>query len=246
MKPEQTAELGLDHWRGQIDQVDGELRQLLARRMQYALEVAKAKERSQQADQAVDPIYYRPGREAQMMRGLAGDLKETLGEFPTRAAIQVWRELISASIMAQALGLTVAVADETCQLLAQAHFGAVSKIDIYPSAIQVLKEVEAGRSIIGIVDDQGLVDISNSPSSVNVVGLLPFVRPSKTANRYVLARQEMESSGDDLHLYRLPDTPEGKAKLLTVDAGSELSDETKTNARFLGGYARPLDLSTKD
>ena len=212
--------------------------------MQYALEVAKAKERSQREDDTSDPIYYRPGREAQMMRGLAGDLKESLGEFPTRAAIQVWRELISASIMAQALGLTVAVADETCQLLAQAHFGAVSEIQVYPSAVQVLKEVEAGRSIIGIVDDQGLVDISNSPSTVNVVGLLPFVRPSATANRYVLARQEMEASGDDLHLYRLPDTPEGKAKLVTINATEQLDPKDRETSRFLGGYARPLDLSS--
>ncbi|MGB0844102.1 MAG: chorismate mutase [Alphaproteobacteria bacterium] len=238
-----TANKDLNHWRSEIDKVDGELRKLLAKRMECALEVAKAKESNQQENAQEDPIYYRPGREAQMMRGLAGELKTSLGEFPTRAAIQVWRELISASIMAQALGLSVAVADETCQLLAQAHFGAVSKIEVHPSALQVLKEVESGRAIIGIVDDQGLVDISNAPSSVNVVGLLPFVRPSATANRYVLARQAMEPSGDDLHLYRLPDTPEGKATLKTINASDELDEASQKDARFLGGYARPLELS---
>src|SRR5476651_2221464 len=70
--------------RAQIDRIDGALHDMLRDRVELIDQVRKLKGKQH--------IYIRPGREAQMMRALAG---RPQGKLPEGLVVRVWRELIS-------------------------------------------------------------------------------------------------------------------------------------------------------
>jgi hypothetical protein len=133
--------------------------------------------------------------------------------FPVAAVYRMWREMMSAFSLMQTPGLKVAVCRPADQPgywdLARDHFGCQVPLLAYESPMQVLAEVRAHPTTIGVVPAPIETDTapwwpllaSGEPTLPNVVARLPFlVMPNARArdiSALVLARIEPEESGED-------------------------------------------------
>jgi len=152
----------------------------------------------------------RPGREAQVMRQR---LQTHQGPFPAAAVYRMWREMMCAFTMMQTPDIKVAICRPHDQPgywdLARDHFGCQVPLVGYASPMQVLAEVRANPTTIGVVPAPIETDTapwwpllaSGEPTLPNVVARLPFlVMPNARArgiSALVLARIEPEESGED-------------------------------------------------
>lgn len=219
----------LSFWRRLIDSTDESLLGLIGERMDCVRKVAEAKQ-SEAGDTSGPVTYFRPGREAQMMRDLAA--KADAIHFPAAALIQIWRELISASIAHQAGALTVAVTDEAGAGLARAHFGAVAQISRADTA-QMLKTLQDHSVMVAVLPVADATQIARA-DGIYAIGALPFLLPDDGAEitHLLVAAQLPEASGDDQLLMQ-----DGNA--LTAVPGTP-SAQSADNPSYLGAYATPL------
>ena len=133
----------LSDLRQEIDQIDEALHDLLMRR-------ADVVERVKDAKSNVGGAIFRPGREAEILRRLAGRHSGTL---PIDVVIRMWRELISAFVNMQA-PFTVSVwdtGDVGCWDLARDHFGTRSEMTRLKSTRGVLHAVAEGTATMGVL-----------------------------------------------------------------------------------------------
>ena len=192
----------LNALRQEIDTIDGDLHGLIRRRAALVGEISAAKPNG--------GLSLRPGREAQIMRKR---LATHEGSFPVDAVYRMWREMMSAFALMQTPALKVAVCRPADQPgywdLARDHFGCQVPMVGYESPAQVLAEVRANPTTIGVVPAPIETDTapwwpllaSGEPTLPNVVARLPFlVMPNARArgiSALVLARIEPEESGED-------------------------------------------------
>ena len=205
----------LERLRREIDTIDGELHALIRRRADLVGEISAAKPSG--------GLAMRPGREATVLRRrLAGHD----GSFPAAAVYRMWREMMSAFTLMQTPGLKVAVCRPADQPgywdLARDHFGCQIPLQAHESPAQVLAEVRASATTIGVVPAPIEADTapwwpllaSGEATLPNVVAKLPFLAMPNARARgisaLVLARIEPEESGDD-------------RALISVEAPSALS-----------------------
>jgi chorismate mutase len=198
----------LNALRQEIDSIDGDLHGLIRRRAALVGEITASK--------PAGGLALRPGREAQIMRKR---LATHEGGFPAAAVYRMWREMMSAFSLMQTPGLKVAVCRPADQPgywdLARDHFGCQVPLVGYESPAQVLAEVRAQPTTIGVVPAPIEADSApwwpllagRDPTLPNVVARLPFlVMPNARARgitALVLARIEPEDSGDDRALISL-------------------------------------------
>lgn len=198
----------LNALRQEIDSIDGDLHGLIRRRATLVGEITASK--------PAGGLALRPGREAQIMRTR---LATHDGGFPAAAVYRMWREMMSAFSLMQTPGLKVAVCRPADQPgywdLARDHFGCQVPMIGYESPAQVLAEVRAQPTTIGVVPAPIEADSApwwpllagRDPTLPNVVARLPFlVMPNARARgitALVLARIEPEDSGDDRALISL-------------------------------------------
>lgn len=198
----------LNALRQEIDSIDGDLHGLIRRRAALVGEITATK--------PAGGLALRPGREAQIMRKR---LATHDGGFPAAAVYRMWREMMSAFSLMQTPGLKVAVCRSNDQPgywdLARDHFGCQVPMVPYESPPQVLAEVRANPTTIGVVPAPIEADTTpwwpllagGDPTLPNVVARLPFlVMPNARARgvtALVLARIEPEDSGDDRALVSL-------------------------------------------
>jgi len=198
----------LNALRQEIDSIDGDLHGLIRRRAALVGEITASK--------PAGGLALRPGREAQIMRKR---LATHEGGFPAAAVYRMWREMMSAFSLMQTPGLKVAVCRSNDQPgywdLARDHFGCQVPMVAYESPPQVLAEVRANPTTIGVVPAPIESDTApwwpllagREPTLPNVVARLPFlVMPNARARgitALVLARIEPEESGDDRALISL-------------------------------------------
>jgi chorismate mutase len=198
----------LNALRQEIDSIDGDLHGLIRRRAALVGEITASK--------PAGGLALRPGREAQIMRTR---LAKHDGGFPAAAVYRMWREMMSAFSLMQTPGLKVAVCRPVDQPgywdLARDHFGCQVPLVGYESPAQVLAEVRAQPTTIGVVPAPIEADSApwwpllagRDPTLPNVVARLPFlVMPNARARgitALVLARIEPEDSGDDRALISL-------------------------------------------
>ena len=140
-----TAPLpGLDDLRQQIDEVDLQLLSLINQRAALAAQVAAVKTSTLSA-QAEGPVsFYRPEREAQVLRNI---MKQNAGPLPDADVARLFREIMSACLAlekplrVEVLGYPGSLA----HLAALKHFGQ----SIVPSqrsvAASLFADVDAGR-----------------------------------------------------------------------------------------------------
>jgi chorismate mutase/prephenate dehydratase len=152
------AEKKLEAIRREIDDLDGELLALINRRAQLAKKVAEVKDGQSKPDDG-SAHYYRPEREAEVVRSL---VEGNDGPLPARYVSRIFQEVVSAC---RALQKSLAVAylgpeGTFTESAAFAHFG--HAIDAVPvdDIGAVFRRVESGGS------DYGVVPIENSTEGV--------------------------------------------------------------------------------
>lgn len=198
----------LNALRQEIDAIDDDLHGLIRRRAALVGEITAAK--------PAGGLALRPGREAEIMRKR---LATHGGGFPAAAVYRMWREMMSAFALMQTPGLKVAVFRSNDQPgywdLARDHFGCQVTMVAYESPAQVLAEVRANPTTVGVAPAPIEADAApwwpllagRDPTLPNVVARLPFlVMPNARARgitALVLARIEPEDSGDDRSLISL-------------------------------------------
>ena len=137
------SEAELTKLRDEIDAIDLELLQLLARRDAVSGRVRLAK--------AGDDVKLRPGREADILRSL---LAANKGGFPERSMLRIWREIFSASLASQGAYSTAVLTQDGGSLLwdqARDHFGAGGTYHGCATPRRVLESVAGGEDALGIL-----------------------------------------------------------------------------------------------
>lgn len=153
------APLALADVRSKIDQIDRDIQNLIAERARFAHQVGKAK--GKLAAAAVD--YYRPEREAQVLR-MVVDRNE--GPLSDELLVHVYREIMSACL-AQQEPLKIGYLGPEGTFSQQAvlkHFGRSALGLPMASIEEVFQEVEAGNADFGVVpvenSGQGTIQIT--------------------------------------------------------------------------------------
>jgi len=206
----------LNALRQEIDAIDGDLHGLIRRRATLVGEITASK--------PTGGLSLRPGREAQIMRKR---LAMHEGGFPAAAVYRMWREMMSAFALMQTPALKVAVWRSNEQPgywdIARDHFGCQVPMVAYESPAQVLTEVRASPTTVGVVPAPIEADAApwwpllagGDPTLPNVVALLPFLAMPNARARgitaLVLARIEPEESGDDRALVSI-EAPQGLSR----------------------------------
>ena len=129
----------LERLRAEIDRIDDELLELLARRIELAADIAREK-RERDGDGPV----VRPAREAAILRRLVA---RCAGRFPADALVRIWRELFAATSRAQR-PFSVAVFARRCREweIVRDHLGSVVPLLRAESCAQAARMWRDGRA----------------------------------------------------------------------------------------------------
>lgn len=140
-----SSSLNLQEIRQQIDAVDLQLQQLINQRASLAEAVAKSKLLEDQ-----DPIFYRPEREAQVLRNV---MQRNQGPLSDETIARLFREIMSACLALEAPQSIAFLGPEGTftQAAAYKHFGQDAQTRPVNSIDEVFREVEAGSAHYGIV-----------------------------------------------------------------------------------------------
>lgn len=138
--------------REKIDVIDQHLQQLINQRAQCALEVAKIKQRSKSA-----PIYYRPEREAQILRQLNSRHQ---GPLTTKDVAEIFL-LIMAKCRALQNPIKIAAfgtKKSSANKAAIKHFGPAIIVKSFDSIPKIFHQVEINKTNYGVVPVENSVD----------------------------------------------------------------------------------------
>lgn len=136
--------------RAKIDAIDTELLALISARAKCAQEVAEIKLAAAREAGEAAPMFYRPEREAQVLRSIQD---RNLGPLPDDYVAKIFREIMS-SCLALEQPLTVAYlgpAGTYTQAAANKHFGQSAIVDAHASIPAVFRQVEDRHCDFGVV-----------------------------------------------------------------------------------------------
>jgi len=231
------SEAALTKLRDEIDAIDLQLLQLLARRDAVSGRVRLAK--------AGDDVKLRPGREADILRTL---LAANKGGFPERSLLRIWREIFSASLASQgAYSTAVLTQDGGSSLWDQArdHFDAGGTFHRCATPRRVLEAVAGGEDALGILplpdpEDadpwwQHLLVQPNTGGGVapQIIAKLPF---------WTSAGANSNGNGETaLVIAMMAPDPSGRDRsLVAIDLAGELSANRLTSALDAAGIDAAL------
>ncbi len=165
----------LGELREKIDQIDRDLVNLISARARCAQMVADVKKAADASNnktsQAKDTIYYRPEREAQVLRSVMAYNEAQGGPLTNEEMARLFREIMSACLaLEQAIKVAFLGPEGTfTQQAVTKHFGH-SAVPVPMSAIdEVFREVEAGSV------NYGVVPVENSTEGVVTHTLDSFI-----------------------------------------------------------------------
>jgi hypothetical protein len=152
-----------------------------------------------------------PAHEAKTMRALAQSWR---GNVPASVGLQVYRELIGASLRRhRPVSLHVADAEREVAELARAHFGFAMPMTVYPTASMVVQALAEDRNAIGVVPvprsdhrQAGWWSNLSAPHGAGprIVAKLPFFQNDGSVVHhppsYALASVPVTATGDDTTL----------------------------------------------
>lgn len=141
----------LKSFRDQIDQIDEHILQLVNRRIELARSIGHIKSTLKQ------PAYYRPEREAQVLRRLQ---ELNSGPLEDNAVESLFREIMSITRGTEA-GLTTAVlgpAGTFSESAARHHFGSAMHINCHSTIDEVFRTVEQGQADFAVVPIENSVE----------------------------------------------------------------------------------------
>ena len=160
--------------RQQIDNVDKKIQTLINERAGYAVEVAKIKK-----NQEDNPIFYRPEREAQVLKAVMERNQAIGGVLTDDKMARLFREIMSACLDLEA-PQKVAYLGPAGTFTHQAvlkHFGKATTTVPLSSITDVFREVEAGSATYGVVpvenSSEGVVNHTLDGflgSDLNIIG----------------------------------------------------------------------------
>ena len=215
--------------RAQIDQIDGVMHDMLIERAEVIDRVRKLKGKQH--------IYIRPGREAQMLRALAG---RPQGKIPEGLVVRLWREMISAFTLLEGnFKVGVYTSDKGPDLwdIARDHYGAFTPLVEYPTALAAVKAVQENKVVLAVVPPpvQGEKDswwpslTADKNNALSIFQSLPFdvLKVGRSNARrampsgLIVGRMYPELTGDDRSFLALACThvPEAEMKRLLGKAG---------------------------
>ena len=226
----------LSDLRNEIDEIDKRLHDLLMRRVEIGREVAEAKTGADAGPNL------RPGREAQIIRGLADRNIEPLS---MGSVVRIWREILSANLNQQ-IEIRAATLSSGIEFqdLATEYVGTASKLLYFNNIEEVIQCVAQGESEIGILPDlkmsvhgrwwPKLINIYKS-RKINIISYLPIITPKvKQPGAFIIAAQEPEISGNDTSVFIVDgDTYRFPGRIMDKDGDKKLV--------FIDGYQQSLD-----
>ncbi len=151
MSDKQTSaeEQALAKLRERIDGIDEKIGALISERARCALEVAKVKKDSADGD-AAGPKFYRPEREAQVLRKA---MDRNQGPLADEEYARLFREIMSACLaLEEPIHVAYLGPEGTfTQQAAIKHFGHSAKVVSMPAIDDVFREVASGAAHYGVV-----------------------------------------------------------------------------------------------
>jgi len=219
----------LADYRAHIDRIDMVLHDLLRERADVIDHVRKLKGKQH--------IYIRPGREAQMLRGLVG---RPQGKLPEGLVVRLWREMISAfTLMEGSLKVAVTVPAKGPDLwdLSRDFYGSFTPLMEMPSASAAIKAVQAEKATIAVVPFPQATDkdvwwpllAGDKKNVLTVFATIPFESPkvvhgnarNAMPQALVIGKLYPGLTGDDHSFLALQcvHVPEGEMKRLLGKAG---------------------------
>lgn len=199
------ASPSLAQLRAEIDEIDDNLLALLERRIGIGRRVAAAK------GDASGP-FLRPGREAQILRRLAGKLDGA--DLPVPVMERVWREILAANLARQVDPLTVVWAPAGAEAivdLARDRGGVSTRVETVDDPASALAAVADGRATLAVLPAPELTQwrwwpllLVESPSKPRIIARLPLFGGADTIAGVGVGFQEPDPSGDDVTLWVAP------------------------------------------
>lgn len=195
MSQQTEQEIALGKIRVRIDALDRQIHQLLNQRAQCAQEVAEVKAQFQQDE----VVFYRPEREAQVLRGA---MERNEGPLPDAEIARLFREVMS-SCLALEQPLRVVFPGSLSSKSHQAsmkQFGQAAEFVPVGSIDAIFAEVAQGSAHYGIVPIEG-VDPKLSEAAVSALAKYDLAlcgEVSELGSRYlVIGDQLVGPSGED-------------------------------------------------
>ena len=193
--------------RREIDEIDQSLHDLLMRRAAIVGEVAATKAQNAEAGKSAPQIIY-PAREAEVIRRLSARHD---GPLPKETLVQVWREIISASVRLQRPMHVGMIEPISLDLMGAArdYFGALISARTFASAVALFDAVAIDPDLVGVLPFPEL-DSSDAPwwlhlaSGVDleprVVARLPLLKGHST-DALVIGPFDPGQSSADVSLF---------------------------------------------
>lgn len=137
----------LDTLRNEIDEVDLKIQALINKRASLALSVAEVKKTGQKSENI---LYYRPEREAQVLRKV---MDRNNGPLDNEVIARLFREIMSSCLaIEQRMKIAYLGPEGTfTQTAALKHFGHSVEVVAFNTIDEVFREVEAGSAHYGVV-----------------------------------------------------------------------------------------------
>ena len=190
------SEARLNAIRREIDALDTELLDLLNRRARATFEVAAVK------DGEAEPRYYRPEREAALLRRLAA---ATPGPFSDREVTRLFREIVSSCrTLEQRLAIGCATVGEACAAIG--HFGGAVDIRSLPDAAQALRATGSGGCDYAMIEFSRAGLASRVMADLREMGLsLCGEWYARSGERFVaIGREPVPPTGHDWTSFIVP------------------------------------------
>ena len=245
------ASPSLAQLRAEIDEIDNSLLELLKRRVGIGRRVAAAK------GDASGP-FLRPGREAQILRRLAGKLVGA--DLPVPVMERMWREILAANLARQVDPVTVVWAPAGAEALvdlARDRGGVSTRVETVNDPATALAAVAEGRATLAVLPTPELAQwrwwpllLVDSPLKPRIIARLPLfgVRDSSVIAGVGIGCQDPDPSGDDITLCVVPraegsavdtaKTGDGTVQSLLAIDGWPSADALPVGAVSIGAYAR--------
>lgn len=220
-----TDDQTLNNLRDHIDAIDEEIHDLIMRRSSLVEDLRKTK-------QGARGGYYRPAREAEVLRRL---VRRHRGRFPVQALVRMWREMMSATVRLQGPFTLAVFAPEGNQDLidlAHEHFGLSAALTPHHSGFSVVRAVRDGTATVGILpvpdqsqDERWWPGIAEAPPDMRplITARIPFSAPENETAALVIGNIVHEPTGTD-HSYLLVRTnePVSRGRVSQVLTGVDL------------------------
>ena len=197
--------------RNEIDKIDDEIFEQLAKRTNIVLEIAKIKKALAGDDDFASA--WHPAREMMILRRL---LAKENSHFPKSSIFRIWRELFGALINIQKpFNMAVFMPQRGAGFLEIARdlFGSYSPFVVCGSVGQIIRELTENKASVAIIPIDDVYDatspwwikmLSYNEKNIKVVARLPLIGPGEGRGggkeAYVLASMPYEETGDDRSL----------------------------------------------